>query len=238
MNSRLRLAPVLVFVVAPLVALSTGASADPGQRLSSSLEASLASAFLSPGAPYGLIPGEQPPPSPGAADKVGRAVGGGVNLGVSLSETNWNTGVGFGVSGFGIYTRDLLPGKNYPFPGIFTVDAEILFFSAESDISDILFTAHACFGVDLLYRMDLITLFPYAGVGLGFESLSGSKTVGVFRINANDTNLVFPWEMGMGFVYKLNPGMAVFARFGFSFPLNAANISFFMRMQGGLLFEI
>ncbi|MHC5040462.1 MAG: hypothetical protein ACYTHM_24385 [Planctomycetota bacterium] len=179
---------------------------------------------------------ESSPEAP--SGKLTRAVGGGLLLSFALAETDWNAPVGFGFFGYGLQTMDLLPGKSYPFPAVLAIDLEFIYFSAESGISDIHFTAHGTFGVDLLYKMDAFLLYPYVGIGIGVENVSGSKRIGIVEIDADETRLIFPWELGLGFAYPMTPSITLFARFGFSFPINPANIYAFMRLQGGILFTI
>ncbi|MHC4600571.1 MAG: hypothetical protein ACYS47_16365 [Planctomycetota bacterium] len=70
---------------------------------------------------------------------------------------------------------------------------------------------------------------------MGLEIVSGSISRGGVRIDADDTRLILPWELGMGFTYAVTEKTSLFARFGFSFPVNPANVSFFLRFQGGVL---
>ncbi|GEM_PF-3527077 len=163
--------------------------------------------------------------------------GGGISLDFVLHDLDWDTFVGFGVFGQGLYTLELLPGKSYPFPAVIAVDFEFIYFAAEDGISDVILAAHGTFGVDLLHRMESIILYPYVGVGLGFELVSGEKDWGYgITEDADENRFIFPFELGLGFVYRFSPTMALYARTGFSLPGGAANVSSFWRLQAGLLF--
>ncbi|MHC4780158.1 MAG: hypothetical protein ACYTFG_16430 [Planctomycetota bacterium] len=188
--------------------------------------------------PWAATPEEGKPVSDGSGGNTLWMAGGGVQFDISLAETNWDATAGFGGLGLGLASLQLLPGKRYPFPAVITADVELIYFPAESSISDIHFTAHGTFGVNLLYKRKGIMLFPYVGIGVGLEIVSGSKRVGTVTVDANDTRLILPWEVGVGFVFDLNENISLFARVGLSFPINPANVYVFMRFQGGILFRL
>jgi hypothetical protein len=178
------------------------------------------------------------PAGPGAGLKISRAIAAGLGFGVPFSESE-GLGAGFGPTFFatGFLARDLLPGRGFPFPAILLADAEFAYFPASDGITDVVFALHAGLGLDLLRNTPGFTLFPYAGVGFGIESVSGRLSHGWWSEDVSETRAIFPFELGAGFAYRLTPRIGIFARGGFSFPFGAANVTGYFRLQGGILFE-
>lgn len=184
-------------------------------------------------------PEETTPASGDGAERPSeRYLGGGLSLNLSVSDLDWVTFGGFGFFGAGLLTADLLPGKSFPFPAVFLVDLEFIYFPAESGITDIHFTAHGAFGVDVLFKVEKLRLFPYVGVGIGFEAVSGTYDTPFGGIDADDTAVIFPWDVGVGFVFDVTASLAFYARTGISIVANASNIGSFWRLQAGLLLKI
>jgi len=215
------------------VLLVAGASQASGADLPGSLGAS-SLGMADEGAPSPEA-GESTPQKGGNGrvrslfDRIEWWGGGFLSLMLPLGSTA-DTGVGIEFAGQGIAKVDLLPGKDFPLPAIIPFRVEFKYAGGsdryfnpvtgwkKTDVASVLFLFKADFGVNLLWKMEKMWLYPFVGIGMGIENTSGSN------INYSGTDLVFCLQFGAAFAFHLDEQIFFFGRLEYCVNAGADNI--------------
>jgi hypothetical protein len=137
---------------------------------------------------------------------------------------------------------DLAKGKDFPFPAIFPLRLEFKYIGGDdlyfdplpapgslrrTDVSSVLILFKIDFGLDLLWKVKNMMLFPFVGAGSGFETVVGSK------VGYDGTDIVFTFQFGLGFAFFINEDIFLLGRFEYSPNLNADNVAGNFSLNGG-----
>jgi len=183
--------------------------------------------------------GEGPGSLTPESDKMDLSVGAGLEFGgVFAQNHDYGVSGGLGLFGIGVVEKKLAPGKPFPFPAVGTAEADLFYAPGKDGISDYIFCLRFGFGINLLWDMKGTLFYPYVTAGMGFESVTGSRKVGIASVSVGESRFILPFGAGAGFAMEVAPKISIFARIEFGFPANAANIGGLLRLQGGVLMRL
>ncbi len=148
--------------------------------------------------------------------------------------------LGLGFSMGVIAQTDLMPGKDFPFPIVVPLGIDLKYWSGEdeyfsptlgwrdTDVHSVIPTFKADFGIDLLWKDRKMMLFPFAGIGMGFESTKGD------HITYDGGRFVFTMQAGACFAFFLTSSMYVSGRILFCANLGAVNVRSYVSFDAGM----